>query len=94
MVGDHASEKIGRDAADKPRRRAEARHADGDVEAGSPGNRNGRVASVDGCDGQEINQRVSATQQHGSSSSFQARRSMPIPCIASRLSRSSFRINP
>ena len=48
VVGNHAAEEIGRDAADKPRRRAETRHADRDVETGSPDNRHGRVASVDG----------------------------------------------
>ena len=78
-----AAEQIGRDAADKPRRSAQPRHADGDVEAGSPGNRHGRITSVDGSDGQEINQRISATQQHGLSFSFQLRRSMrPLHRIA------------
>ena len=70
------------------------RHADGDVEAGSPGNRYGRVAPVNGFDGQEINQGVSATQQHGASFFVSSPAIDAIPCIASRLSRSSFRISP
>jgi hypothetical protein len=65
VVGDDASEQIGRDAADEPRRGAKPRHANGDVETGSPGNRNSRVAPVSGCDRKEINQRISANQQHG-----------------------------
>jgi len=63
VVCDHTSEKIGRDAAHKPRRRTQTRHADGDVEARSAGDRYGRVAPVNGFDGQEINQGISATQQ-------------------------------
>src|SRR5258708_37389101 len=35
MVGNHAAEKIGRDAADEPRGCAETRHADSDVEPGT-----------------------------------------------------------
>src|SRR5438046_6323262 len=65
VVCDDTSEEIGRDAAHKARRCAQTRHADSDVEAGTPGNRHGRVTSVYGFDRQEINQGISATQQHG-----------------------------
>ena len=64
MVGDHAAEQIGRNAADEPCRRAETRHADGDVEAGTADHRHDRVAPVRGLDGQEIDQGISAAQQH------------------------------
>ena len=79
MVRDDASEKIGRDASDESRRGAEARHADSDVKTGSPSNRNGRVAPVNRCNGQKINQRISAAQQHGSNLSYRFRRSMRSP---------------
>lgn len=36
MVGNHAAEQIGRNTADKPCRRTETRHADSDIEAGTP----------------------------------------------------------
>ena len=95
MVGDHAAEQIGRDAADKSCRRAETRHADGDVEAGTADHRNDRVAPVHRLDGQEIDQGISAAQQHRLASfRVQPQRSSSSPRIASRLSRSSFRINP
>ena len=76
MIGNHAAEEIGRDAAHKPCWCAKTRHADGDVEAGTSGNRHGRIAPVHGFDRQEINQGISATQQHCSHSSNQRRRSM------------------
>src|SRR5439155_2241140 len=81
VVGNHAAEEIGRDAADEPRRRAKTRHADSDVETGASNNRHRRVASIRGFDRQEIDQGISTTQQHGSSSSYpgsssEVRRSM------------------
>src|SRR6266702_4743779 len=79
VVCDHASEKIGRDAAHKPRRRTQTRHPDSDVEARPADDRYGRVASVNGFDGQEINQGISATQQHGANFSSQWLRSMRYP---------------
>ena len=60
VVGNHAAEKIGRDAAREPCRRAEARHADSDVEAGATRHGHDGVAPVHRFDGQEINQGVSA----------------------------------
>ena len=71
VVGNHAAEEIGRDAAHKSRRRAETRDSDGDIETGSPDNGYGRVASIHGLDRQKIDQGISTTQQHGSSSSYQ-----------------------
>jgi hypothetical protein len=71
VVCDHASEKIGRDAAHKPGRRTQPRHPDSDVEARPSGDRYGRVAPVNGFDRQEINQGISATQQHGANFSSQ-----------------------
>ena len=94
MVGNHAAEQIGRDAADEPRRCAETRHADSDVEAGTSRHGHAGVAPVHRFDGQEINQGISATQQHRSQFFASTPAVNPIRCIASRLSRSSFRISP
>ena len=75
MVGYDAAEQISRDAAHKARRCAQTRDADGDVETGSPSHRYGRVAAVHGFDGQEIDQGISTTQQHGSNFLHQLQRS-------------------
>src|ERR1035441_3911224 len=53
MVGDHAAERVGRYAADKPCRRAETRHADGDVETGTSERRHDGVAPRSSCRARE-----------------------------------------
>src|SRR5258708_26172416 len=94
VVGNHAAEKIGRDTANEPSLCAETRHADGDVEAGTSRHGHDGVAPVQRFDGQEINQGIAATQQHRSQLFASTPGVNPIRCIASRLSRSNFRINP
>src|ERR1700682_1180304 len=76
MVGNHAAEQVGRNTAHKPCRCAETRHPDGDVEAGTTSHGYGRVAPIRRLDGQEINQGISATQQHRFSFSYWYRRSI------------------
>ena len=46
-VANNTAKEIGRDAAHKTHRRAKTRHADSDVETGTPDNRHGRGAPVD-----------------------------------------------
>src|SRR5258707_1300184 len=56
MVGNHAAEQVGRYAADKPRRCAKTRDADGDVEARASNHRNDGVAPIRRSDGEEVDQ--------------------------------------
>src|SRR5882757_9571298 len=76
MIGNHAAEQVGRYTADKPRRCAETRDADGDVEAGASNRSYDGVASIRRFEGQEIDQGVTATQQHVSNSLCWDRRSL------------------
>src|SRR5205807_7870927 len=77
--GNQSDEENGRNAPDKPRGRAQTGYGQSDGKTGSPNNWHGRVASIHGLDRQEIDQGISTTQQHGSSSSYAIRRSMRSP---------------
>src|ERR1700722_12167586 len=93
MVGNQASEEIGRNAPHNPGCGAEPRRADGDVEARPPDHRHNGIAPVHGPHGQKVDQGISATEQHG----LDLPSGPAIKCgprIASRLSRSSWRISP
>ena len=85
VVGDHAPEHIGRDAADKSGRRAQPRHADRDIEAGAADRRHHRFAPVGVSRRDEIDQRIAAGKSTSVSTSRRRSR------IAARLPRSTSR---
>jgi hypothetical protein len=58
VIGDHAAEEVGRDAADKSGLDPEPRHADGDVEAGTADRRHERIAAIHGRPWQEVDQGI------------------------------------
>ncbi len=85
VIGDHASEEIGRDAADESCLNPEPRQADGDIEAGSADDRHERVAPIRGRDRQEVDQGIAAAQHHGQPP-LQERQAPPASRMAARLS--------
>jgi hypothetical protein len=86
VIGDHAPEQVGRNAADKSRLDSEPRHADSDVEAGSADRGHERVAPVHGLYGQEVDQGISTAQHHCRISPLQERQAFLAPRMATRLS--------
>src|SRR5438045_7583621 len=94
VLGNHAAEKICRDPTHKCCRCAETRDAYSDIEARTSRHRHVGVPPIQRFDGQEIDQCISATQQHRFQFFASIAAVTPIRCIASRLSRSSFLISP
>jgi hypothetical protein len=84
VIGDHASEEIGRDAAHESCLDPEPRHADGDVEAGSADRRHERVAPIHARHRQEVDQGIAAAQHHGHLRP-QERQAPPASRMAARL---------